>query len=431
MGHVINKCLLAGDKYVPEIHLRQPQFTYSACGPFTKHEQRIQKFKETGDTNYVYKNELDKACFVHDAAYSVSKDLKKRTIADKILKNKAFDIAKYPKYDGYKYFDSKVASPDKKSVGSGAKRVNTKITPQNEQLAEELHKPIIRKFRKRKVYSTFKDNIWSVDLADMQLLSKYNKGIRFLLCVIDIFSKYAWVVPLKDKKGIIIVKAFQITLKQSNRKPNKIWVDKGSEFYNAYFKKWLRDNDIVMYSTNNEGKSAVAERFVRTMKIKIYKYMTSISKNVYIDKLDDIVDEYNNTYHTTIKMKPIDVKDNTYINTSKEINNEDPKFKVGDHVRISKHKNIFAKGYLPNWSEEVFVIKKVKNTVPWTYVINDLNGEEIIGTFYEKELQKTNQEEFRIEKVIRRKGDKLYVKWKGYDNSFNSWIDKGSLVQRT
>ena len=151
----------------------------------------------------------------------------------------------------YKFFDSKVASPDKKSAGSGAKRVNTKITPQNQQLAEELHKPIIRKFKKRKVYSTFKDNIWSVDLADMQLLSKYNKGIRFLLCVIDIFSKYAWVVPLKDKKGISIVKAFQIILKHSNRKPNKIWVDKGSEFYNAYFQKWLRENDIVMYSTHN------------------------------------------------------------------------------------------------------------------------------------------------------------------------------------
>ena len=167
-----------------------------------------------------------------------------------------------------------------------------------------------------------------------------------------------------------------------------------------------------MYSTRNEGKSAVAERFIRTLKSKIYKYMTSISKNVYIDKLDDIVDEYNNTYHTTIKMKPIDVKDDTYINNDKEINNKDPKFKVGDRVRISKYKNIFAKGYMPNWSEEVFVIKKVKNTIPWTYVINDLNGEEIIGTFYEKELQKTNQEEFRI--------DKLYVKWKGYDNSFNS-----------
>ena len=215
----------------------------------------------------------------------------------------------------------------------------------------------------------------------MQLLSRYNKGIRFLLCVTDIFSKYAWIVPLKDKKGISIVKVFQIILKQSNsRKPNKIWVDKGSEFYSASFKKWLQDNDIAMYSIHNEGKSVVAERFIRMLKSKIYKYMASISKNVYIDKLDGIEDEYNNTYHTTIKMKPIDVKDNTYINADKEINNKDPKFKVGDRVRISKYKNSFAKGYTPNWSEEVFVIKKVKNTVPWTYVINDLNGEEITGT---------------------------------------------------
>ena len=186
-----------------------------------------------------------------------------------------------------------------------------------------------------------------------------------------------------------------------------------------------------MYLTQNEGKSIVAERFIRTLKSKIYKYMNSISKNVYTNKLDVIVNEYNNTYHTTIKMKPIDVKDNTYINTDKEINYKYPKFKVGDRVRVSKYKNIFAKGYTPNWSEEVFVIKKVKNTVPWTYVINDLNGEELIGTFYEKELQKTNQQEFRIEKVIKRKGDKIYVKWKGYDNSFNSWIDKANLVKRT
>ena len=162
---------------------------------------------------------------------------------------------------------------------------------------------------------------------------------------------------------------------KSNRKPDKIWVDIGSEFYNASFKKWLQDNDIVMYSTHNEGKSVVAERFIRTLKSKIYKYMTSISKNVYIDKLDNIVNEYNNAYHTTIKMKPIGVKDNTYINTDKEINNKDGKFKVGDRVRISKYKNIFAKGYTPNWSEEVFVIKKVKNTVPWTYVIKDLNNQ--------------------------------------------------------
>ena len=367
MNNVINKFLLGGDKFMPEMHLRQPQFTYSACGPFTKHKKRNQKFKETGDTNYIYKNELDKACFTHDAAYSDSKDLTKRTAAVKILKNRAFNIAKDRKYDGYQRGLASMVYKffDKKSAGSGVKHV-------------------IRKFEKRKVHAAFKDNIWGADLADMQLLSKYNKGIRFLLCVIDIFSKYAWLVPLKDKKGISIVKAFQSILKQSNRKPNKIWVDKGSESYNDCFKKWMQDNDIVMYSTHNEGKAVVVERFIRTLKTKIYKYMTSISKNVYIDKSDDIVDEYNNTYHTTIKMKPTDVKDNTYIKTSKKINYKDPKFKVGDRVIISKYKNIFAKGYMPNWSEEVFVIKKVKNTVPWTYVINDLNGEEIIGTFYEK-----------------------------------------------
>ena len=429
MNNIINKVLLAGDKFMPEMHLRQPQFTYSACGPFTKHKQRIQKSKETGDTKYIYKNELDKACFAHDAAYSDSKDLTKRTVADKILRNKAFNIAKDPKYDGYQRGLTSMVYKffDKKSKGSGV--VNTKLTPQNQQLGEELHKPIIKKFEKIKVHAAFKDNIWGADLADMQLLSRYNKGIRFLLCVIHIFSKYAWVVPLKDEKGISIFKALQSILKQSNRKPNKIRVDKGSDFYNAYFKKWLRDNDIVMYSTHNEGKSVVAERFIRTLKSKIYKYMTSISKNVYIDNLDDIVNEYNNTHHTTIKIKPIDVKDNTYINTDKKINNKDPKFKVGDRVRISKYKNIFAKGYTPNWSEEIFVIKKVKNTVPWTYVINDVNGEEITGTFYEKELQKASQEEFRIEKVIKRNADKIYVKWKGYDNSFNSWIDKKDLIK--
>ena len=215
----------------------------------------------------------------------------------------------------------------------------------------------------------------------MQLISKFNKGFRFLLCVIDIYSKYAWVVPLKDKKGAVIVNTFQSILKKSNRKPNMIWVDKGGEFYNRLMKSWLENNDIEMYSTHNEGKSVVAERFIRTIKNKIYKHMNSTSKNVYNDKLDDIVNEYNNTKHRTTKMKPIDVKDNTYIDFGKDLNDNDLKFKVGDHVRISKYKSIFAKGYTPNWSEEVFVIKKIKNTVPWTYIIDDLNGEQITGTF--------------------------------------------------
>ena len=152
----------------------------------------------------------------------------------------------------------------------------------------------------------------------MQLLSKFNKGFRFLLCVLDIFSKYAWVVPLKYKKGISIVNAFQKILKESNKKPNKIWVDRGSKFYNNSFKKWLQDN-VVIYSTNYKGKSVIAERFIRTLKNKIYRYMTSLSENVYIDKLDDIVKEYNNTYHKSIKMKPVDVKDNTYIDFLKKL----------------------------------------------------------------------------------------------------------------
>ena len=193
MNNIINKFLLPGDNFMPEMHLRQPQFTYSACGPFTKHKQRIQKFKETGDRNYIYKNELDKACFAHDAAYSDSKDLTKRTVADKILKNRAFNIAKDQKYDGYQRGLASMVYKffDKKSKGSGAKHVNTKLAIRNQQLAEELHKPIIRKFGKRKVHAAFKDNIWGADLADMELLNKYNKGVSFLLCVIDMFSKYA------------------------------------------------------------------------------------------------------------------------------------------------------------------------------------------------------------------------------------------------
>ena len=190
MNEIVNKFLLAGDKFMPKMHLKQPGFTYSACEPFTTNKERIQKFKETGDTNYVYKNELDKACFQHDVASGDFKDLAKRTSSDK-----AFNIAKNPKYEGYqrelasmvhKFFDKKYGGVNMQAIS-------------NEQLVEELYKPIIRKFKKRTVYSRFKDYIWGAYLADMQLISQFNKGFRFLLCVIDIFNKYAWVVPIKDK----------------------------------------------------------------------------------------------------------------------------------------------------------------------------------------------------------------------------------------
>ena len=185
---------------MPEMHLRQPGFTYSACGPFTKNKERIKKFMQTGNTDFIYKNEFDKACFQHDMAYGKAKDLVRRIQWDKVLRDKAFKIASDPKYDGhqrglasmvYKFFD-------KRSSGGSI------INEANYQLANELHKPIIRKFKKRKVYSSFKDNIWGVDLADIQSLGKFNKGIKYLLCAIDLFSKYAWVIAIKDKKKVLV-----------------------------------------------------------------------------------------------------------------------------------------------------------------------------------------------------------------------------------
>ena len=222
----------------------------------------------------------------------------------------------------------------------------------------------------------------------MQSLSKKNKGIKYLLCAIDLHSKYAFVVPLKDEKGISIVNAFNKIIKQSNRKPNKIWVDQGSEFYNHILKKWFSDNDIIMYSTFKSGKSVVAERFIRTLKNKLYKHMAATGKNVYYDVLDDVVNEYNNTKLNAIKMNPKDVGDNKRVYID-EHNEKDSRFKVGDRVRISKSKNIFAKGYTPNWSKEIFIVDKTIDTVPYTYNLKDVNYEEIIGSFYDRELQKS------------------------------------------
>ena len=310
------------------------------------------------------------------------------------------DIAINPEFNGYQRGLASMVYKffDKNSMGSGKKKLKDTAKPSSSILADELHKPVIKKFNKGKVYSQVKDNILGLDLADMQSLSRKNKDIKYLLRAIDLYSNYAFVVPLKDKKGISIVNAFDKIIKQSNRKPNKIWVDQGSEFYDNNFKKWLSDNNIIMYSTYNEGKSVVTERFIKTLKNKLHKHMTASGKNVYCDVLDDIVNEYNNTKHSTIKMKPKDVKNGTtksiavarnkrvYID---EHNEKDSRFKVGDRVRISKFKNIFAKGYTPNWSKEIFIVDKINDTVPYTYNIKDLNDEEIIGSFYDRELQKS------------------------------------------
>ena len=266
------------------------------------------------------------------------------------------------------------------------------------------------------------DKIWAADLADMTALNKDNEGINFLLLVIDIFSKYGWIIPLKNKKGETVANALKTIFKE--RKPEKLWTDKGREFYNKDVK-----NLVELYSTENEEKSSIVERWIRTIKEKMWKYFTDNNTYNYMDVLPELVKDYNNTVHTSTKLTPIDASKkkneltvwrNLYPDRYK-INNLTPKFSVGDEVRITKKKKVFEKGYTTRWTEEIF-------TDPITYKLEDLQGEEIKGTFYEPELQKTEQQIYRIEKIIKKEKNKSLVKWKGYSDKFNSWVDNKDLI---
>ena len=203
-------------------------------------------------------------------------------------------------------------------------------------------------------------------------------------------------------------------LDESNHKPNKVWVDKGSKFYSRSMKSLLQNNDVEMYSAHNEGKSVIAERFIKTLKNKIYEYLTSISSNIYIDKSEDIDKKYNNTYHTTIKMKRVIIKSNTNIDCSNEINDKNPKFEIGDIVRISKYKNIFEIVCTPNWSDKVFRLKKLKILCCGHMLLMILTVKKLLEYFTKKNWKQI-KEKFIIEKVIKRKVSKLYVEWKGYN----------------
>ena len=221
----------------------------------------------------------------------------------------------------------------------------------------------------------------------MQHFSRLNKGYRYLLTVIDIFSKFAWVMPLKSKTGKEMCDAFEKLI--VDRKPKKLWTDAGKEFVNKYFKEFLTKHEIELYQTFNEGKAVVIERFNRTLKEKMYRHFTETNSNKYLDILPKLVSGYNNTYHTTIKMTPIEgsKKENEgEIHYTPDAVKEKPKFKIGDRVRIYKYKKLFSKGYETNWTKEIFVISEIRKTSPITYKIKDLNGEDILGSFYKQEL---------------------------------------------
>ena len=300
-----------------------------------------------------------------------------------------------------------------------------------QQLAEELHKPIKRNFTRRRVLVNHVDEVWCSDLVEMQQFSKWNEGYRYLLMVLDVFSKYGWIIPLKDKKGETVSEAFK-TILIEGRTPVYLWVDKGKEYYNKHVKDLLEKNNIRMYSTENEEKSSVCERWNRTIKTKMWKQCTVQGNTQYLDMLPKILKQYNNTKHSSIKTTPIEASKKmnegiVYLNLygNMETSKQKPKFKIGDKVRISMYKRkVFDKGYTPNWTEEVFTIDKIQYTNPITYKLKDLNNEEIQGSFYEPELLRAKQVVFRIDKVLRRyyKKKRALDKWKGYNDNYNSWI---------
>lgn len=308
----------------------------------------------------------------------------------------------------------------------GAKKKLPTTILWTDELAEELHKPVKKKYQKRRVWVSGIDDTWAADLADMSEYAKENDGYKYLLVVIDIFSKHGWLIPLKDKSGPSVANAFKKIFEK--RKPKKLWVNKGKEFYNRHVKAL-----VDIYSTENEEKSSIAERWIRTMKERMYKYFTANNTSRYLEALDGLVKEYNNKKHSSIGMKPVQASDPS---------NEDKvraklypslaspsklKFAIGDRVRIPRKKRTFEKGYTSRWTEEVFTVSKVIYTNPPTYRITDSDGEEIQGSFYEAELQKTTQNVYRVEKVIRKRGKKALVKWLGYPESQNSWLNVNDL----
>jgi len=306
-----------------------------------------------------------------------------------------------------------------------------------------IHKPMRKKFTRRRVVVPNMDHTWQADLVDVSKYADENDGNKFLLTCIDVFSKYAWVEPLINKNGKTVTQAFKKIY--GDRKCQKLHVDKGSEFYNKEFLSFCKENKISIYSTNSELKACVVERFNRSLRERMHRYFSYTDKNKYIDILQDLVKSYNNSYHRSIKCTPISINSKSdqnkiYQNLYKYRKDDGDKseitlkFKIGDKIRVSKSKRTFEKGYTPNYTIEIFIIDKVFPTIPPTYAIKDLLGEEINGTFYEQEIQKiseTAEPIYRIEKIIRKKKEKnqtkYFVKWLGYPDKFNSWINEKDM----
>ena len=311
---------------------------------------------------------------------------------------------------------------DKLTSGSGIRWTNS--------LADELHKSVRKNFPKRYVFVRNVDDVWGADLVDMKKLAKENDGYKYILMVIDVFSKFGWVAPIRTKSGEAVKSALEnIFIKN---KPLKIWADKGTEFYNVKVKALLKKNNIEIYSTENEEKCSVVERWNRTIKSQLWKYFTANGTHRYIDVIQPLIDRYNSTKHRSIGFTPSDARKpsnyqhvfkNLYFKKVQQFLHKKPKFDLGDKVRLAVKKDRFEKAYIINWSDKIYTIKEIKHTNPITYIVEDDKGREHKGAFYEQELQKTNVDYFRIEKILKYKkiNGKQYalVKWMEYDE--NTW----------
>ena len=302
-------------------------------------------------------------------------------------------------------------------------------------LGYTLHKPRRRHFPTLPVMVFGIDEQWAADLIEVINIAKSNRGYRYLLTVVDVFSKYAWVEPVKSKTGQDVTTAFEKILKRSQgRQPQNLQTDNGKEFYNKHFQALMKQKNIHHFSTSGDTKASIVERFNRTLKEKLYRYFTVKNTLTFLPVLQDVVLGYNRSYHSSIKMAPdkvsasnqVEVWNNLY---AKRLNAKrlKPKFKVNDRVRLNKKHRVFKKGYLPGWTEEVFIVSRVVPGSVVTYKIKEMDDTPLEGTFYSQDLQKvtvSDDDLYRVEKVLKRKGNKLLVRWKGWPDKYDSWIDK-------
>lgn len=302
------------------------------------------------------------------------------------------------------------------------------------QVVNELHKPARKNFPRRRVITKGIDDLWQADLVELGSYHKQNNNYRFLLVVIDTFSKFSWVSPLKNKTADEISKTFREILVKTQRSPKHLQTDMGKEFYNSKFKQLMQNYNINHYSSFSSLKASIVERLNRTIKQRMWKIFSYRGSFKWIDIIQKIVDEYNRSKHRTIKMAPIDVTKSNENFILKYRFNYGPKlgqskFKKGDYVRVSKYKSVFDKGYTANWSTEIFQVADVKNKIPVTYLLKDYQNQPIAGRFYEYELQKTEHPDiYLVEKILKTKPTQLYVKWLGFNDTHNSWISKNNFI---